>query len=658
MALVSDGATTFLSPFGANSATIPSVTIFSYAKFTSTPSGSQNFAGIFESVSGLAILQNFTAGSSSLNFTSSTDNSNVSILADPSTTRVANKWYPIVGTFTPTTVTFLGVEGSATATGSLGAATYDSIQFLGRKTNGTNGSFLQSGSELAEIAMWTTLLSPAEQSELVFGGVCPWNVRRSKLLMYCPLRFNTQDYGPNHFPFSVVGTGNVNFLGNHPILDGMRLPEANRTFYFAPQPASITGTLNEAQGTQTVAGTGTVLVGGTLSQAQGAQTVAGTGGVLVSGSLSEAQGVQTVAGIGKVLVSGTLSEAQGTQTAAGTGGVLVSGTLSEAQGIQTVAGTGSVISGIGGSLNEAQGTQTVAGVGAVAVSGTLSVTQGVQTLAGTGIVTTGATITGTLNATQGTQTLSAFGQIIEDDMPIQTAQDLINFALRASGIIGVGQTALAEDNQDALSALNAMIGLWMRKRWLDFHTTDNAFTSTGAQSYTVGPGGNFNLTNRPNRLEKAFFRQFVNSPPNAVDYPLQLLESREDYDDIALKSLSSWPQYIFYDPAFPLGSVYPWPIPQAGIYELHLTFRGPEMQEFTTYTQLINLPPEYIEALWTNLCLRLGPIYGFPVSDDIRRLANDALQSIRMGNAAVPRLRMPAFMKRNALYDIFSDQSY
>jgi hypothetical protein len=242
---------------------------------------------------------------------------------------------------------------------------------------------------------------------------------------------------------------------------------------------------------------------------------------------------------------------------------------------------------------------------------------------------------------------------------ITTAQDLVSFALRAAGVIGVGETALAEDNRDAFQALNGMIGLWMRKRWITgFHTTDNAVVATGALSYTVGPSGNINLTTRPNRIEAAFFRQFINSPGYAVDYPLVILESREDYNRICLKSLSSWPQYIFYDAAWPLGNAFVWPVPQASIYEIHITFRGLEVAPFTTYTQVINLPPEYTEALWTNLVLRLAEIYQLNVSDGIRRLAQDSLNTIRAGNAQISRLRMPTVLVRGALYDVFSDQQY
>jgi len=83
-----------------------------------------------------------------------------------------------------------------------------------------------------------------------------------------------------------------------------------------------------------------------------------------------------------------------------------------------------------------------------------------------------------------------------------------------------------------------MIAQWARKRWLMWHLIDVAKVSTGAQSYTVGVGGDFN-TPRPDRLEAAFFRQIVPSQPNLIDYPLEIIEARETYNNIALKTLSS-----------------------------------------------------------------------------------------------------------------------
>ena len=81
-----------------------------------------------------------------------------------------------------------------------------------------------------------------------------------------------------------------------------------------------------------------------------------------------------------------------------------------------------------------------------------------------------------------------------------TPVDLIRLALRDSGVNGVGQTPNAEDNNDAFTHLNMMLAQWNRKRWLIYHTIDVSLVSTGALSYSVGAGGDFN-TPRPDRVE-------------------------------------------------------------------------------------------------------------------------------------------------------------
>lgn len=638
MSVVSDGGTIIAAPFSSNSSFSPTLTFFYWVNFASTPAG-QTPLGISGTVSGhTGGCSIYSAGSGTHTFNMiQLADSGSSIAANASTAPSTGIWYPLLGTVTfGSSCTILSTLGSQTTTGSASTQTWNQIQALATQGSGAAADIVASGGKVAECAIWTTILSPSEQQALVFQGKSPFNVRRDQLLTYLPFRENTQDYGPNHFAYLPAGTGGITFSGDHPIIDGVIPP--SRVFLSGGIP---------------------IITGG-LTQTQGAQLVSSTGKVLIGGALTQTQGTQLVSSTGKVLIGGALTQTQGTQLVSSTGKVLIGGVLTETQGAQLLSGTGTVSSGaaITGTLAATQGTQLISSSGGVLISGALEENQRSQTIVAAGTVSGGTSpITGSLVATQGAQTISAFGDVLESDDMLTTAQDYINFALKASGALGVGQTALAEDNSDALSALNGMLGQWMRQRWLSWHLTDNAFTSTGAISYSVGPGGNFNLTSRPNRLESAFFRQFINSTPNQVDYPLDILQSREDYNLIALKSLPSWPQYIFYDSAWPLGYVYPWPIPQAGIYELHLSFRdGPGL--VSVYTQILNLPPEYQEAIWSNLCLRLAPLYGFSVSEDIKLLAKNSLQVIRSSNAQISRLRMPTFLKRDGLYNIFSDTSY
>jgi hypothetical protein len=245
-------------------------------------------------------------------------------------------------------------------------------------------------------------------------------------------------------------------------------------------------------------------------------------------------------------------------------------------------------------------------------------------------------------------------------MPLTTPQGIINLSLKAAGILGVGQSALAEDNSDTFDLLNSMLGSWNTKRWLIYHLLDVSTVTTGAQSYTVGPGCAFDVP-RVDRLESAYFRQYVSSSPNTtyVDYPLDILQSYEDYAQIALKELTSWPNSIFFDSGFPTGLVYPYPIPlQNSTYELHLIIKA-NLPQFTAATQSVNLPYEYVEALWTNLTIRICAAYpGAVLTPVVEGLAKASISAIRTANTQVPRLQMPQSMVRPPLYNVFSGQTY
>lgn len=237
-----------------------------------------------------------------------------------------------------------------------------------------------------------------------------------------------------------------------------------------------------------------------------------------------------------------------------------------------------------------------------------------------------------------------------------TALEIINLAQKACGNLGVGQVLLAEDTQESLRILNMMLAQWNRSRWLVHHLVDTAFACTGAISYTVGLGGNFNIA-RPDRLEAAYIRQTNIASPNQIDYPLNILESREDYSLISMKQLQASPSYcIFYDAAYPLGNVFPYPVP-SNQFELHLITKSP-LTTFSAVSGTVNFPPEYEEVLWTNLAVRLATIYQLQLSPDVVALAKAGRSTLRKANAQISRLQMPTSLNRDGLYNVYSDQTY
>lgn len=218
-------------------------------------------------------------------------------------------------------------------------------------------------------------------------------------------------------------------------------------------------------------------------------------------------------------------------------------------------------------------------------------------------------------------------------MAFTTVGDLINFALRASGINGVGQDPQQADIDDSLVVLRSMVAQWQSRRWLVPYLLDMPVLSTGAVSYSIGPA-------RPDRIEAAYVRLNPSSA-QPLDTPLVVLQSHEAYSKIRLKNLSTFPEAVFYDSVWPVGRIFPWPVPPANIYEIHLLFKA-ALPTFSVVTDLLNLLPDvYLEALQYSLAVRLALNYGLDPRPGHVQLAKAALNTIRMSNVQVGALSMP-----------------
>lgn len=230
-----------------------------------------------------------------------------------------------------------------------------------------------------------------------------------------------------------------------------------------------------------------------------------------------------------------------------------------------------------------------------------------------------------------------------------TFGDMLQYAMRIAGILGVGQTPLDQDTADAQIALDAMFKQWQRRRWIVFRLDDLVCRlDTGRPTYTVGPGGDFDIAHRPGSIEGVFLRQLAGGgPPGAfpVDYPMRIISSRQEWNAIPLKGLRSWPAQIFYDPTLPVGTLYIWPVPVQTLFELHIT----PVQDILwtdpgTDTDTF-LPGEAEEAIIYNLASRLRVNYRLPPDPGIMSLAQSSLNTLRTNNFALRPLRMPAGLR-------------
>lgn len=235
--------------------------------------------------------------------------------------------------------------------------------------------------------------------------------------------------------------------------------------------------------------------------------------------------------------------------------------------------------------------------------------------------------------------------------------DLISYSMRIAGVLGVGQTALAQDIADAQTALELMLQQWRQKRWLVFRLDWTIFPlEIGKQSYTIGPSYAATAdvqvigTYRPANIQSCFLRQNVGSGPNSypIDFPMRILESREHYDRISLKFLQSWPASIYYDPAVEQAILYIWPIPVQNLFSLYIAWQqaidlageGGLSADTDDY-----LPVESVEAVAYNLALRLITNYKLPPDPAVAAAATASLNTLRQTNFALAPMRMPQSLR-------------
>jgi hypothetical protein len=240
---------------------------------------------------------------------------------------------------------------------------------------------------------------------------------------------------------------------------------------------------------------------------------------------------------------------------------------------------------------------------------------------------------------------------------VPTAQEILTDALIDAGIVGIDESVEQPILNRAWKQMNWLLSQWNRKRFLVYHLVTVGIASTGATVYSVGKGCDFPIDPRPDRAESAFLR-FLNAPNTGnlnVDIPIRIIQSMEDYNRITVKNIGTIAWQLFYDPTWPTGTVYPWPIPQASQYGIFICFKE-TLTRFASLQQKINLPPEYEPAIHWTMVRRLRASYQMPPDSTVNSLARDALNSIRDANSAVGVLQMPqALRNRNRAYDYRGD---
>lgn len=200
---------------------------------------------------------------------------------------------------------------------------------------------------------------------------------------------------------------------------------------------------------------------------------------------------------------------------------------------------------------------------------------------------------------------------------------IIQDAMGVIGVIGQNETPTSSEMSLGLRMLNGMLAMWATDRTYAYSVTNNSGALVnGQREYSIGAGGDFDVT-RPVTIDYAYIRL------NSVDYPLKKLNN-QDYGSIPYKENQPFPQFFYYDPAYPLGYINIYGVPTSDMTLFFDTWQ--QITQFTDIYQEVSLPPGYELAVIYSLAKILAPHYGVTLSPEAAQMEITTTAMIRDRN--------------------------
>lgn len=212
-------------------------------------------------------------------------------------------------------------------------------------------------------------------------------------------------------------------------------------------------------------------------------------------------------------------------------------------------------------------------------------------------------------------------------------EEILYHALRDARIVQYAGRGPDEYNlADALWRLNTMLDSWNAMGLAVPGVERDVWpVAAGVHTYTLGQDADWSAP-RPGKIERAGIIQA------ATETPIDVLDW-DRWADVGQKDLASVPTALYDDAAHPHRVIRLYPVPTEAMSVALYVWR--QLRTFATIEDQVNLPPGYLEAITSNLAVRIAPTAreGFAgVSNDIRALANDSLATLKRRNIRTPRM--------------------
>jgi hypothetical protein len=212
-----------------------------------------------------------------------------------------------------------------------------------------------------------------------------------------------------------------------------------------------------------------------------------------------------------------------------------------------------------------------------------------------------------------------------------TAQDLITEALTLIGRLGAGRTPGVTESNYSLGILNAMLDSWSTKRLTVYSIASATYTLTaGTESYTIGTGGVWN-TARPIAIESADIAVTFTGSSKTSYFPLRIIGQKEFASIQTLGDQSDISRSMYCDCAFPLSTVYLYPIP--GIAAQIDLYTWQPLGQLISLMTTASFPNGYARAIAYNLAVELAGVFEKAIPESVATIAQASKEAIEGLNA-------------------------
>lgn len=216
---------------------------------------------------------------------------------------------------------------------------------------------------------------------------------------------------------------------------------------------------------------------------------------------------------------------------------------------------------------------------------------------------------------------------------VLTGRDLVTDALLEINVYDALDEPSPQDAAFVLRKLNRILDNWNAERPGVYAEQFQSYTLTPALSpHTIGPSGTFVVTQRPVTVEGAtLVLNTANSPQVGIR-----LRDRGWYQSLSIPSLSTqMPTDLYYEPAWPNGNLYFYPVPSAAY---HVILWTRIVLASLGLNDAFTLPPGYQDAITLTLAEDIAPTFEKPVAPSLARKAMEARARIFSNNIEIPLL--------------------